>query len=139
MNDLFGKMIEMLGQKKPSERAPAGLPANLDLGKILGGLMGKDGSGLSSILRKMVASGLGSIVKSWIARGPNKLISGDEIRSSIGDAELDRLAAENGITRDQLTNLLAEHLPDAVDQMTPDGELRAEGGTIMDLTPLNER
>jgi uncharacterized protein YidB (DUF937 family) len=79
------------------------------------------------------------MVKSWISKGPNHLISTDQVHSVIGTDELNRLAAENGMSPDQLSQLLADHLPDAVDQMSPDGELRNELGGIIDLTPLDSK
>jgi uncharacterized protein YidB (DUF937 family) len=139
MSDLFSQMLEMLTKKSASttKRAPSH-PAGFDtgsLGNIFGSLMGKNGSQMQSIVRKMVAAGLGSIVKSWIARGPNQLITPEQIESAIGHDTLSRLATENGMTTSQLTQLLSEHLPDAVDQLTPEGELKDESGRFIDLTP----
>jgi uncharacterized protein YidB (DUF937 family) len=152
MSDLFGKMFDMIMKKGigsagasssgGSLSVPKSLPGNLDsagLGSIFGSLMGKDGKGIGSILRKMVAVGLGATVKSWISRGPNHLLTPDQVRSSLGDDELNRLAAEHHLTNDQVASLLADHLPSAVDHMTPDGELKTDDGTILDLTPLDQK
>lgn len=138
MNDLFSQMLEMLTKKSTSPKRSPSQPTGLDsdsLGNIFGSLMGKNGSQIQSIVRKMVAVGLGSIVKSWISRGPNHLITPQQIESAIGHDTLSRLATENGMTTDQLTQLLSEHLPDAVDLLTPDGELKDESGRFIDLTP----
>ena len=131
MNDLFGKVLgSILGKVTGGKAAPAsggGLSSDM-LGGLLGGVMGKNGSGIGSLVKRMTAAGLGKIIKSWISKGPNHLISTDQITEGLGADKIAELAGQLGIPQDQVASLLAQHLPDAVDQMTPDGE-------IVDLTP----
>jgi uncharacterized protein YidB (DUF937 family) len=136
--DLFGKVMDMVMKKSQSGGANRGGTTNLDpgiFGNVVGGAMGKNNGMLSSMLRKMVASGLGKIVRSWVSRGPNHLITPDQVTQGLGQDQIASLAQQYGISPDQVSHILAEHLPDAVDQMTPDGELRDETGGIVDLTP----
>ena len=140
MSDLFGKVLgTILGKATGSSNTKSsggGLSAGSSGGglssEVLGGLltnvMGKNGSGISSIVKRMTTAGLGQIIKSWIAKGPNHMISSEEITNGLGADKISELAQQFGIPKEQVASLLAEHLPEAVDQMTPDGE-------VMDLTP----
>ena len=103
------------------------------LGRITGG--GKDKSALDSLVKGMAAKGLGQVVKSWIAKGPNMLISADQVRDVVGDAKLKDLSGKLGIPEDQVASLLSEKLPDAVDKLTPDGDVKGEFANVIDLTP----
>lgn len=105
----------------------------------LGGMFGKTSGGLagfslSYLVRKMMSQGMSSIIKSWVGKGPNHLISPDQIKSTIGSEQLNQLANQYGLSTDQLSHVLAEHLPDAVDQLTPDGELKDDTGNVIDLS-----
>ena len=131
MSDLFGKVLgSILSKATAGKSGPSSVDGlNSDaLGGLLGGVLGKDGSGLNSVVKRLAASGLSKIVKSWIAKGPNHLITADQITQGLGQDKIAELAKQLGIPQDQVASLLAQHLPDAVDQMTPDGE-------IVDLTP----
>jgi uncharacterized protein YidB (DUF937 family) len=134
MSDLFGQVLgKILGKASGGQTAsPAGGKAP-DLGGLLGGVLGKDGSGLNAVVKRMLAAGLGKVVQSWISKGPNQLISPDEITTGLGADKIDELSKQLGLPKDQVASMLAQHLPDAVDQMTPEGELA--DGEVMDLTP----
>ena len=136
MSDLFGKVLgSILGKATggstsgSQSKSGGGLDSGM-LGGLLSGVMGKNGSSISSLVKRMTAAGLGTIIKSWIAKGPNHLISADQITEGVGADKIAELAAQLGIPQEQVASLLAQHLPDAVDQMTLDGE-------IIDLTPKN--
>ena len=137
MSDLFGQVLgKILGKATGGPTtSPAGgkAPDAGMLGSLLGGVLGKDGSGMNAIVKRMLAAGLGKVVKSWVSKGPNHLITPDEITTGLGADKIDELSRQLGLPKDQVASLLAEHLPEAVDQMTPDGEL-AEG-EVVDLTP----
>lgn len=132
MSDLFGKVLGTIlgkvtgGNCNPSPSS-GGLSSDV-LGGLLTSVMGKNGSGVNSIVKRMTAAGLGQIIKSWIAKGPNHLISAEEITKGLGADKIAELAQQFGIPQEQVASLLAQHLPDAVDQMTPEGD-------VMDLTP----
>jgi uncharacterized protein YidB (DUF937 family) len=134
MSDLFGQVLgKILGKASGGQTAsPAGGQVP-DLGGLLGGVLGKDGSNLNAVVKRMLAAGLGKVVKSWISKGPNQLISPDEITTGLGADKIDELSKQLGLPKDQVASMLAQHLPDAVDQMTPEGELA--DGEVVDLTP----
>lgn len=80
--------------------------------------------GYPGILSKLEQSGMGAQVESWLSANAGNLpINADQIRSALGDQHLQQLAASFGVPMDQVANLLAQHLPTAVDQASPNGAL----------------
>ena len=84
----------------------------------------KDGQGgLSAIVAKLEQAGLGDQVKSWIGNGQNLPITADQLQQALGSDTAKQLAARFNIPLDQLTKVLAEQLPLAVDHASPNGTL----------------
>ncbi|MGO1077784.1 YidB family protein [Inquilinus sp. CA228] len=79
--------------------------------------------GLQGILAKLQAGGLGDQVKSWVGTGANLPVSAEQIRSALGNEQVQQIAAAIGIPTDTVLAFLSEHLPKTVDQATPDGTL----------------
>lgn len=110
-------------------------------GNLLGGLQdvlsGKSGSasslfanafndlgGYQGILSRLEQSGLGNKVDSWLSTNAANLpVSPDEIRAALGDERLRQLATKFGVPADQVADLVSRHLPQAVDQSSPNGVL----------------
>lgn len=101
---------------------------------ILGGVIGVEGAtllnkfienqgGLQNIVSQFEKNGFGDTVKSWISLGPNSPITTDQIRQVLGSEKVKELAAKLGLPSDKLAELLAQHLPQAIDTATPDGKL----------------
>lgn len=101
------------------------------LGGLLGGGQGAGNSQLGGALRGGLGdlsdmfrrAGLQGQVDSWIAQGPNRAVSPTEIATAFGDGQLERLAEESGMSREDVSRELAEILPGMVDTMTPGGQL----------------
>jgi len=95
-----------------------------DLGGLFQDALNQAG-GYNGILSKLQASGMGAQVESWLAtNGKNLPISADQIRTALGDQHLQQLAKSFGVPVDQIANLLAQHLPAAVDQASPNGTIQ---------------
>jgi uncharacterized protein YidB (DUF937 family) len=90
------------------------------LSEVLGN--GKQG-GLSAIVAKLRQAGFGDQVKSWIGNGQNLPITTEQLRQVLGSDTVKQLAARFNIPVDQLAKLLAQQLPAAVDQASPEGKL----------------
>jgi uncharacterized protein YidB (DUF937 family) len=67
-------------------------------------------------------------VASWLGNGANLPVSVDQLRAALGDEHVRQLAASFGIPVDQLLAQLSQHLPAAVDQMSPNGTLEQQIG-----------
>ena len=91
---------------------------------VLSEVLGKgDQGGLSAIVAKLQQAGLGDQVKSWIGNGHNLPITSQQLQDALGSDVVKQLAAKFGIPVDQLGPVLAQILPTAVDQASPNGKL----------------
>jgi uncharacterized protein YidB (DUF937 family) len=79
--------------------------------------------GLQKILGRMQAQGQGAKAESWVGTGANEPIGASEVRDAIDPADLDRIAEQLGVSRDEAAEAVAEVLPDVVDRASPDGKL----------------
>ena len=91
---------------------------------VLKEVMGSgDQGGLSAIVKKLQDAGYGNQVNSWIASGKNLPISAQQLQDVLGNATVKQLAAKYGVPVDQLSTVLAQVLPKAVDAASPAGKL----------------
>jgi uncharacterized protein YidB (DUF937 family) len=95
--------------------------------ELVSGLLAKTDLGsLQGIVAKLEESGYGTQVKSWLGDGTNLPISADQLRSALGNEHVQQIARNFGLPVDDAIKLMAEHLPTAVDQASPNGTLPAE-------------
>jgi uncharacterized protein YidB (DUF937 family) len=101
---------------------------------LLGGIVGagmvsvvnnlvEQQGGLQGLINKFQQQGFGDTVNSWVSTGPNKPISPDEVHRALGPDLLQQLAAKSGLSVQELTQKLSTILPQAVDTMTPGGQV----------------
>jgi uncharacterized protein YidB (DUF937 family) len=94
------------------------------LPSILGQILGRtDLGGFGGLVDALRRGGLDQQVGSWLGRGSNMAVSPDQLRNALGDGDLARMAQEAGLPLDQLLAILAQHLPQTIDGMSPDGHL----------------
>jgi uncharacterized protein YidB (DUF937 family) len=91
------------------------------LGEVLG--TGSQSGGLNAIIAKLQQAGFGDQVKSWLGNGQNLPITADQLKQVLGSDAVRQLAARFNIPVDQITQILAQQLPAAVDRASPDGKL----------------
>jgi uncharacterized protein YidB (DUF937 family) len=96
-----------------------GLLAGGAAGSILSG-------GLNDLLKQFQQSGHSDTADSWVGTGPNKTISPDDLANALGADKINTLAAQSGMSRDELLQGLSEHLPQVINQLTPHGRLPTE-------------
>jgi uncharacterized protein YidB (DUF937 family) len=93
----------------------------------LGGLLaggaagGVLSGGLNDLLRQFQQAGQGEAANSWVGNGPNKTISSDNLAKALGADQINTLMAHTGLSREDLLAGLSQQLPEAINQMTPDG------------------
>ena len=93
---------------------------------LISGLLAKTDLGsLQGVVAKLEESGYGTQVNSWLGAGANLPISVDQLRSALGNEHVQKIARHFGLPVDDALKLLAEHLPTAVDQASPNGTLPA--------------
>lgn len=122
--------------------------AGNDLGSLLGGLLGSgNGSSGSNILGALLSalgkqggngnnplgglldtlarSGLAEQKDSWVGTGANQSVTGAQIQQALPDETLQQVAQEAGVSSDKAADELAQVLPQAVDKLTPNGQVPA--------------
>jgi len=80
---------------------------------------------LQGLVNQLQQGGLGDQVKSWLGNGANMQITPEQIQSALGSDQLKQLAQHFGVDPDAVTKLLADHLPNAVDQASPNGSIQS--------------
>ena len=101
---------------------------------VLGGVVGagmvsvvnnllEQHGGLQGLINQFQQNGFGDTVNSWVGTGPNKSISPDQVHQALGPDLLQQLSAKSGLSVQDLTQKLSQILPQAVDTMTPGGQV----------------
>lgn len=122
LNDLLG------GQGQP---AGAGQTAGAgSLIAVAGQLIEKAG-GVQGLVSMLQQHGLGGAVQSWVGTGANQPVSGDQLGQALQNGGLGALVQEAagklGVDPGAVLGGLSQVLPQAVDHMTPDGQVPAQG------------
>jgi uncharacterized protein YidB (DUF937 family) len=85
------------------------------------------GGGLSGLLSSFQQAGLGHIAESWVGTGPNQPVSPQQLQSVFGGDQVQAMASQSGMAPHDFLTQLSQHLPNAVDGLTPQGRLPDEG------------
>ncbi len=94
------------------------------LGELLqGGQGGQGGQNLLALIEQFRNSGLGDKVESWISTGANLPINGKDIGSALSGGQLGQWAEKFGISTDDVSHQLAQHLPNLIDKLSPNGQM----------------
>ncbi len=109
----LGKLVSSVTGKASGE--------NSTVTKLLGMVGGQEG--LTKLVSQLQSGGLGQKVQSWIGKGSNQPVSGQEIGSALGQDKVEELSKQTGMSQSQVTDDLAQQLPQVVDHLTPDGHL----------------
>jgi uncharacterized protein YidB (DUF937 family) len=118
-----GRLADMLGTSKTAQGSPGGL------GNLLGGLLGGGAAGgilsggLADLIKQFQNNGQGDKAETWVAKGPNKPISPVELEQALGPDRVAWLMRETGLSREELLAGLSRELPNAIDQLTPEGHV----------------
>ena len=98
------------------------------LGGVLGGAAAGSviSGGLGDLLKQLQQGGHGETANSWVGKGDNRAIAPGDLANALGADQIDSLASQSGMSRDDLLNGLSQYLPKVVDHLTPDGRLPTE-------------
>jgi uncharacterized protein YidB (DUF937 family) len=142
----------MKGLSGGSQQAPAPTPpARPAGGTVTAGMPGATGGGIGDLLKgglggllaggaagSVISGGLGDLLKqfqqsghsetanSWVGPGSNQPISPGDLSKALGADQIDSLASQSGLSRDELLSGLSQQLPGVIDHLTPDGRLPTE-------------
>ncbi|MEM9040590.1 MAG: YidB family protein [Actinomycetota bacterium] len=112
--DLIGGLLGRSAPKSGNSLLDSLLPMLLK-----GGSLG----GLGGLVGKFTGAGLGDKANSWVGTGENQALDPDEVEQALGSAEVDTIAKQAGMSRDEAKSGLADMIPGLVDQMSPGGSL----------------
>lgn len=93
-----------------------------EMANVVNGLIERHG-GVQGMVNQLRTGGLGPTVNSWINEGPNAPIAPQDVHKAFGDKTMSELAAESGMSTEELAQKLAAALPHAVDALTPEGNV----------------
>jgi uncharacterized protein YidB (DUF937 family) len=128
LGDILGGL---LGGGRPTSM-PSGMPSpgagSGGLGDILAGGLGGSvlSGGLGNLVKQMQQNGYGRQAQSWVGRGENEAIPPDDLAKALGADDIEMLTQQTGMDRDELLSGLSQHLPNFVDQLTPEGRVPTE-------------
>jgi uncharacterized protein YidB (DUF937 family) len=110
------------------------------LGKVLGeksqmaqvamDMLNKYG-GIEGILAKFKEGGLADVAATWVGKGENTPVSSGQITETLGADTIAEIAEKFGISPNVLSDQLAEHLPNVIDKMTPDGKVNSNANDLL--------
>jgi uncharacterized protein YidB (DUF937 family) len=78
---------------------------------------------LNGLIAALQKGGLDTQVKSWLGNGTNLPITGDQLKAILGDSQVQEFARHLGLPVDATLKMLAEYLPNVVDQASPNGKV----------------
>jgi len=83
--------------------------------------------GVDGLKQKFEQAGLGDVAQSWIGTGSNKSVSPDQVKDALGRQQVEQIANDAGVSTDEAAAGLSKVLPDAVDNVTPSGQVPSTG------------
>ncbi len=92
--------------------------------------------GLGGLLQQFQQNGLGDAAQSWIGTGANLPISADQLTKVLGSDRIADLARQAGLSAEDVSGQLANILPNAVDKLTPNGQLPQGNPDLSALTSV---
>lgn len=118
MGDIVGRLLGGAG---------GGGAAGAGLGSVLGGSAGAVvSSSLGNLIKDLQDSGSGRAAQSWVGQGANEEIAPNDLAKAMGSDAIDAIARQTGMSRDDLLACLSQHLPELINQLTPNGRLPTE-------------
>ena len=88
--------------------------------------------GLGGLLQRFTQAGYGGAANSWVGNGPNQPIPPEALQNVFGQQQVNQWAQQTGMEPHGLLSALSQFLPQAVDKMTPGGQLPAGSGSPFD-------
>ena len=87
---------------------------------------------LAGCIQKFEAAGLGTTISSWVGNGENQAVGSDALHGVLGSDLVQQIAAKTGLPVDQLLPQIAQHLPQLVDSLTPNGQVPSGGSALLE-------
>lgn len=139
LDGLIGQVIgKALGGGQAAAGGQPGRTGNPMLDLVMGMMTNPQSGGLQGLLGNLSQAGLGDAVKSWVGTGANIPVSGDQIQSALGSEQIAAIAQKFGLKPEDVAGQLAQILPQAVDKVTPDGQVPDGAGLEQGIAMLRK-
>jgi uncharacterized protein YidB (DUF937 family) len=79
--------------------------------------------GIQGLIAAFQQGGLGHVIGSWISTGQNLPITADQLQAVLGNEQVQAIAQKMGLPAQEIATQLAQYLPQAIDHVTPTGEV----------------
>lgn len=86
-------------------------------------MMLQQNGGLEGVLGKFRQGGLAQQADSWVGTGQNMEVSGDQLQQVFGPSTMGDLASKLGMPAGQAGSVMAQILPELINQLTPQGQV----------------
>jgi uncharacterized protein YidB (DUF937 family) len=125
LDGLLGNLVgSYLGGTQ--ERNPFGSGSQTQGGNVLlqiALMMLQQNGGLEGVLGKFRQGGLAQQADSWVGTGQNMEVSGDQLQQVFGPSTMGDLASKLGMPAGQTGSVMAQLLPELINQLTPQGQV----------------
>jgi len=91
----------------------------------------KQNGGLEGVVAKFNEAGLAEQAASWISKGENLPISAEQVIEVLGRDSIAGIAEKLTLSPSDISEKIAEYLPQAIDKMTPNGEVDSNSGNLL--------
>jgi len=101
--------------------------------RILSSVMSliQQNGGLESVLDLLKKNGLDQVAGSWVSSNPNLDINADQIQLTFDPALMEQIASKLGVNSGQAGAVMANILPELVNQLTPAGEVSEDQDNLI--------
>lgn len=130
MDSLLNVATQALGNQNNGQAQGSLVDMAMDLVQRQGGL--------GNLMNQLQQGGLGDALGSWVSTEQNNApVSGNQLQNALGSDIIGQVAQKFGIDGQQAGDLLAQVLPNLVDNATPSGNPQeADGFGLDDIASL---
>jgi uncharacterized protein YidB (DUF937 family) len=83
--------------------------------------------GIQGLLQAFQQHGMGDAVQSWISTGQNQQVSSEQVNQALGHDQVQQVAQQAGVSKEEASSGIASLLPQIVDKLTPNGQVPQQG------------
>lgn len=88
--------------------------------------------GIGGVLQRVNQHGYAGQADSWVGTGANESLPPQAARQLLGPDELSNLSSQLGVGEDEVAQGFSEILPEVVDQLSPDGQVRQDADSTLE-------
>lgn len=85
--------------------------------------------GFHNAIKVLTQSGMGNEAQSWVSNGINQPVDSNKISTLFNDAEIEQVANQAHISKDDVYSTIANLLPQMVDSIAANGQVQGNGST----------